>query len=170
MYRYRTIPYIAGIFCGWKFSRISRFRSNSWKFQRRKFCWVPRRHYQWACHCRFLQFTKVLIAKIWLSAVCESFHPRKIPAIRYISYHPNAMNIIYMYIYIYIFIYLLSILIPEFLVCVCNFWDLGNGTTFVVQHFCATKVASCRTKNQRMPPSPWSNHGQQFIESGLIHT
>ena len=35
------------------------------------------------CHCHFPQFAKVLIAKIRLSAIRESYHPRKIPAIWY---------------------------------------------------------------------------------------
>ena len=32
-------------------------------FNRENFRWVEWRHYQWACHCRFPQFAKILIAK-----------------------------------------------------------------------------------------------------------
>ena len=51
-------------------------------FNLKNFYWVWWRYYQWTYHWRFPPpFTKVLIAKIWFSAVCESFRPRKIPAI-----------------------------------------------------------------------------------------
>ena len=52
------------------------------KFNQENFHWVRRCHYRWACHCLFPQFAKVLIAKIRLSAILESLHPRKISAIR----------------------------------------------------------------------------------------
>ena len=39
--------------------------------------------HQWACCCRFPQFAKDLIAKSRLSAIRESFHLGKIPAIQY---------------------------------------------------------------------------------------
>ena len=74
---------IAGILHRWKLSRISQFRGNLRKFNHKNFHWVWWHHYQWACHCHFPQFTKVLIAKIWRSAIHKSFHPRKIPAIWY---------------------------------------------------------------------------------------
>ena len=54
--------------------------------------WVPQHHYQRAFHCRFLQFTKVLITKTRLSANCKSSHPRKITAIRYFLINYAANN------------------------------------------------------------------------------
>ena len=52
-------------------------------FNRKNFHRVRWRYYQWACHCCFPQFAKVLIANIRPSAIRKSFHPQKIPTIRY---------------------------------------------------------------------------------------
>ena len=50
--------------------------------------YICRRHYQWGCYCRFPQFAKALIARIRLSAIRESFHPRKIPVIYTVCNYP----------------------------------------------------------------------------------
>ena len=81
-YLLTNLPY-SGIFREWKPSRISRFRAIRESFNREIFHWVRWRYYQWACHCSSPQFAKVLIAIIGLTAIRESFHKRKIPAMRY---------------------------------------------------------------------------------------
>ena len=48
-------------------------------FNCENFHWVRQRHYQWACHCCFPQFTKVLVAKIWSSAIGEVFTGGRFP-------------------------------------------------------------------------------------------
>ena len=81
-----TVPYSGNL------SRVKTFANFAVSVQfakvltRENFHWVRRRHDQWACHCRFPQFAKVLITNIRLSAIRESFHPRKIAAIRYDIY------------------------------------------------------------------------------------
>ena len=71
-------------FGGEKFRELRGFGAIRESFNRENFHRVRRPHYQWACHCRFPQFAnfKVLIAKTRLSAIRESFHTRKTPAIR----------------------------------------------------------------------------------------
>ena len=70
-------------FAGENFCKFHGFGPIYESFNRENLHWVQWCDYQWVCHCHFPQFVTVLIIKIWLSAILESFHPRKIPAIRY---------------------------------------------------------------------------------------
>ena len=70
-------------FVGENFCEFHSFGAIRESFNCKNFHRVRQSHYQWACHCHFPQFTKVLIVKIQLSAIGESLHPRKIPTIRY---------------------------------------------------------------------------------------
>ena len=78
----QNIPYSGNLSWGKTFRNFAVSGQFVKVLTHKNFHWVRRRHYQWVCHCRFPQFEKVLIAKIWLSAIHESFHPWKIPAIR----------------------------------------------------------------------------------------
>ena len=59
-------------------------------FKHDNFQRIRQRHYHWGCHCRVALLAKVLRAKVRLSAIREGFHPRKVPAIRYLDTSQNV--------------------------------------------------------------------------------
>ena len=89
----------------WEFQGFGAIRES---FNRGNFHRVLWRHYQWACHCCFPQFAKVLIAKVQLSAICESFTRERFPlyGIAFIMSVIVCTRIVtYMHMYAYIHMY-----------------------------------------------------------------